>query len=85
MIIRGGIKEDVFLRQIAGRINPTREDYGLSEEGSQTFIYFGEGYWRGMWLDEGHQEFRLINPGRPQTDVNTVEHGLAILLYCDYR
>ena len=46
-------------------------------------MILGGGIWRGQW-NNNQSGVRLINPSRKQSDIITIERGVAAMIYAEY-
>lgn len=72
-----GMKQDVFLRQLA--IHLTLSDRVAWVE-PENIWYLGAGYWRVKKDDTGEPFFWLINPDRTYPEIDLIEKAMNILL-----
>lgn len=73
MIDRKSYKREAVLRnveRILGKASPQPENEGVD-------YYFGGGYWRGYWDDDGNM--CLVNPDRTSEQIAIVEKAIEIL------
>ena len=73
MIDRKAYKKEALLRnveRILGKAHPQPENEGVD-------YYFGGGYWRGYWDDDGNM--CLVNPDRTPEEIAIVEKAIGIL------
>lgn len=86
-IINTGYKREAFLRNIARYLCGGNDHVGESAEGHEfgKTIYFGGGYWRGLWINERETGIELTNPDVSPAEARIVEQAMCILLLGEYQ
>jgi hypothetical protein len=79
-IINTGYKREMFLKNISRHLCGGNERWAEVDEGAENgkTIYFGGGYWRGLWT-ENEVGVTLTNPDVSGADRRVVEQALCIL------
>lgn len=87
MIVNTTFKRVAFLSDISRHLVPGHDGAfkvdSTDPASGHEFIYFGGGYWRGVFCSDGM--LSLVNPDRTREEIAAVEAGVAVLMHCTYR